>query len=276
LGLKLYLGLEVHMAAIRKHWKLAVLNVLLIVGMLGILTWYMVRSGSPVATAQSVSSGWSSGTASPPANSPTPTDPIVYARIETLRQRIALSNMDLAAMGCSQAQASSVFSTLLTWYQANQGTWSQAEQNETSARNDLQETWRLINVGPKDDNVLSQLPTKQQNITTAVSARQQVEQTAANAVAGVLTSSQNTLWMTIQANAAVPDVYRFAPSLSAQQVTQIQASLAKGQVVPTDTLTASQWSVIQSVIAAQNQTANGVAAAEQTVLPAPAIASGNP
>jgi hypothetical protein len=263
------------MAAIRRHWKLAVLNALLIGGVLAALITYMVRTSTPVAKAQAASSG-STASPAPPANTPVPTDPVVYARIATLRQRIALENVDLAALGCSQSQASSIFSTLLTWYQANQGTWAQAEQAEQSARNDLQETSRLINVGPKNDTVISQFSTQQQAIATAVAARQQVEQSAATAVAGLLTSSQNTLWNTIQANAAAPEFYRFAPSLTADELSQIQASLGKGQTVSTDTLSTSQWNAIRSVIATQNQSIDGVAAAEMTVLPPPAVIPLNP
>src|SRR2546421_4400862 len=103
------------MALVRRHWKLALINCLLILLAAGLLTYRLMRGRAIAQTP-------------PPTSQPTAAiDPVTYCRIRDLRGRLSLTNRDLAAMGCTQQQAADVLSALLEWCGTNQATFDQIE-----------------------------------------------------------------------------------------------------------------------------------------------------
>jgi hypothetical protein len=265
---------------IRRHWRLFLLQALLIAAGAIFLTLSFTKSPRSAMAAPGGSA------TPPPAASASAVDPVTYARVRQLREKLALTNQDLAAAGCSQTQATQVLSALLSWYTANASSWDQLEQNQRSAQQQVQAAVRQINVGPKDDTLLAQLPALQQ---AAASAAQQMDQlilSASPTASALLSSSGQSVWATAQANAAlgVPDQYRFATGLTADQVAAMKVLIYRGSDPSSLVSTAGiQASAAASANLSQNM--DGVCVADASVLPIPpelqlvpppTLASGSP
>ncbi len=234
---------------------------------------YLIGRGQP-AGAQTVSTATPAAAA---ASTPTPTDPIVYARVRQLREKLALTDADLGAMGCTQAQATSVLSALTSWYQANASNWDAAEAGMLSAHRQLDAAVRSVNVGPRDEGILGRMPTYTAGVTAAEASFDQLTQGAATNAAAGLTYAQQQTCAAAKANgtAGVPDLLRYAPNVNAAEARLLARAMARGGggVAPA-TLAAlvpfAQQQAISTARANQQACMDGVLAAEQAVLPPPA------
>ncbi len=63
-----------------------------------------------------------------------PLDPVTYARVSELRQRLRLSDATLAGMACDGQTAEGVLTRLLTWDRANGAAWVARREQVAAAR----------------------------------------------------------------------------------------------------------------------------------------------
>ena len=61
-------------------------------------------------------------------------EPASYAGVSELRGRLRLSDATLAAMGCSQAAAETIFGRLRTWWETNRVAWLARRDAVAAAR----------------------------------------------------------------------------------------------------------------------------------------------
>lgn len=258
------------MAMIRRHWRAALIHLLIVSMAVGGLCYHLFSrtTASTAATNTPESIGQNAGL-----------DAVTWARIQQLRDRICLTNADLASIGCSRNQADQVLNQLLSWYDQNKASWDQVEEQERSADCDLAEAYRKINVGPRDETLLARLPVLLNAQTAAQSQQQQLELSAATAVEALLSSSQQATWTTARSNATTPIRYRYASGLSPQQVQSLSfANYKQGQnkkdqngSIPSEKsiLSPLQQSSIAAAVIAREQNMVEVIGAEQEVLPVP-------
>ena len=195
------------MTLIRGHWKLAVLCSALLggVGWLAICQF----SAGPLR-------------ADPPpeeqdGQETTPIDAETYCRVRALRQRLGVQNQSLAAMGCSESQATTVLQTLIEWYQANVAALETARGNKRAAAKALRLALRRVSKGPRDEELLQSIPGLRATFVQAALQEKSLLANAAVAIEAKLTASQKPLWQTIRAVAPAPEKYRYATGVTAEQ-----------------------------------------------------------
>ena len=182
------------------------------------------REGQSRAMAQAVGN-----LVEPQQATDTGTDPVVYSRVQQLRQELALTNLDLAAMGLSQAQAEGVLQRLIDWQAANEATLAAREQAQHQATGALRQAYQKINVGPRNDRLIQQVPTLEAQVQEA---RQQQTQLLDGFIASEsvrLDNTQQRIWAAARANPAVSSDLRYISNLDAAQVKSEQLSLAQRQ-----------------------------------------------
>jgi hypothetical protein len=251
------------MALVRRHWKLALLNCLLILAAVGLLVHRLMRSGAVAQTPPS------------PATQPSAIDAVSYCRVQDLRGRLFLTNRDLAAMGCTQEQAAGVLSALLQWHSTNQSSFEQIEQSQRSAQQQLADAIRRVNSGPRNATLLNQVKTLQQQEQSANAQRQALVEQAMATIQSHLTSAQQQIWQTARSNAAVAERYRYLSDLSAAASAALSAAAVKygagspqAQQVEQSVL-GTRLNDLNTSIAAIGQNIAAVIAAEAAVLPVP-------
>ena len=247
-------------AIIRRHWRFAVLNALLVAIAIGVGVRYLLK---PVAQAVMTEGA---GTPETPANA---VDPLTYSRVVQLRETLALTSQDLAAMGCTEEQAVAVLTSLKTWCEQNAAQWETAEQSHLSANRNLAEAVRRINVGPRDETILASVPTLKQSES---SARQQMEEFFAGGGAVVqasFSSAQQQVWNIAKANRTAPAALRYVAGLTEQQKSAFVIAAARGKTINAVPELAGQAAALEVVRQAINNNLPGVAAAEEEILPMP-------
>jgi hypothetical protein len=250
------------MAVVRRHWKLAAANALLLAVALALLVHHLARDAGRAL-------------ADPPSGSSS-VDALTYSRVSELRERLMLTNADLAAMGCTQQQAKSVLAALLQWYQQNQATWVGGEGNERSARAQLHAALERAAVGPRNEALIAQISSLRQALTSAAAQRGESLNAAASAVQPLLTTSQVSSWTTARANKNVALRYRFVPNLTDAETKTLTVAVAKrGESsqavaqVEQSVLAGSRLTAMQSALTNARESATGVMAADTEVLPIP-------
>lgn len=205
-----------------------------------------------------------------------PLDPLKFGRLQRLRDELALTGRDLAAMGCARADAEGVLTALSTWYDLNSGALDQSESAESQAMRDLQEAVTKVNLGPRDETLLSRLPALQQAVSAARVGRQQLAASAATAVSPRLGPAQAQVWATARANAAYPERYRYASNLDPAKMAALDLVIRKsglgspaGSAAETQAIGAGAMSMAAAEANVQ-QFLDGVADAERNVLVPPA------
>ena len=204
------------MAVIRRHWKAALLSLLTVLVVAG---WIVVMSHS----AQPVRATEGAPGASPSGGQEQPKglDPLTYSRVRQLRQRLALDNETLAAMGCGQETAGNALAALKAWYEANKAAWETAEKAKAKATRDLREAFRKVHVGPRDESLLRRVPALQNALAEAERAERQVVEGAVPAVEAQLADAQRAFWRSVRADAG-PGRYRYAFGLPAEKRQQLE------------------------------------------------------
>jgi len=214
---------------------------------------------------------------------------VTYCRIRDLREEICLRNEDLAAMGCTEANANAVFETLLGWYEAKKASLEAARETQRDAEKALRSALRRIGMGPRDENLIATVPALKAAVAQARAQRKTIVESAIAAVEAKLTSAQKGVWTIARANASLPSAYRYTPGMTPGQVktlhrasrtrsrklavarTKAQRSDATSvfNAVETDTLTGAQKTAIAAAKANMRQNMPGVLKAFAEVLPLP-------
>jgi hypothetical protein len=256
------------MALIRRHWKLALFNALVIVSSIVALMVYFAHSGQPLARAATAGQSGGSGTGSAV---PIALDATGYTRVFQLRNAVCLTPIDLAAMGCSQSQAATILSSLGSWYRSNSSAWDSISQQISSANQQLtqQATQRVTGAG--SPALWQQMSAANAEIDDANTNLGQLMQAAATAITPLLNAQQQTLWTTVQSNVAnnVPPDFRYAPNVTLAQAQMLMSAEAKHQANIASLLSSQQQTALQTILQAETQNANALFTTDFAVLPIP-------
>jgi hypothetical protein len=252
------------MAVIKRHWRIAVmLNVVVVALLAGaILSHLLSRQARAEAQAQEEKAQ--------------PLDPVTYSQIQMIREALFLRSHDLAAMGASEQQAAAVLEGLLAWYELNKANLEQADGQVMQAQRELRDAVRQVNVGPRDEGLLAQLPMLRQSHEQAVQQRQQLVESAVPGLSAQLNSSQNEIWSSARANAETPQRYRYIPNLAEQEKRTLGTAMSKFGVgsnelkaVEDRTLYGIQQMTLEQTQSNVRQHMAGVLRAEAAVIPPP-------
>ena len=270
------------MAIVKRHWgKLCgLLTVLAIAALLAHLYDGLsakADSGTPAPAL-----------ASPLAPIPTPTtgpagkDRVTAGGIRVLRQRLCLTNQDLAAMGCSKDAASALLNDLVSWYQSNKDALAQTQKSINTTSRDLQSAQLQMNVGSDDPQLPAKLLQLQKAHVLAWMDQVKLVQQCKEQIAAKLSDSQKAAWIAAQGNGSLPVQYRYIPGLkpdqrkalaNASEAAARAAALGKGgssgqslTTVEGQILTDAQKSARDSAQAALAQNLAAVAQADKAVL----------
>lgn len=155
---------------------------------------------------------------------PQPLDPYVYTHIKALREEIALTTRDLAAMGCTQESATILLESLKTWHDAHADTLAQLERNEMNIRATLRDVAR----GNVDlaDSAVAEL---QQSLADLYESRKATISDLVSRLETSMSTQQRSIWKAARENAGLPDQVRYAPGLTDAQRQTIR-SLATRRV----------------------------------------------
>lgn len=254
------------MAMVKRHWKLAVILVVFLVGI-----------GSAVvllpASAQDVSTpGSGDDIAAAPVEDIAAVD---YGRIQALRRELDLDNAALAAMGLGGEQAATILTDIKEWHAANRERLSAADADIAAARKELRVMMKRMNVGPRDEAVLNSIPRLRDALVSAQNARTVLCDSLAEAVTRTFSDPQNTAWTVIRQNEGVPIPYRYAPGLDVEQREQLMrlyfVAVRTGQpCLCEDVLTSSQKDAVTVAVGNMRMNMEAVLQAESEILPVPA------
>lgn len=203
-------------------------------------------------------------------------DPVVYSAVQRLRRELALTNRDLAAMGCTQAQAEATLNALKDWYETNAAALGRAKANVRSAERDLRMAMKRYYQGPRDEALIASLPGLRSAVSATQARRKATIDAAIPTVQPHLPSGQSTLWATARANTKRHSDLRYIANLTDQTSSQYESTLRKRRragestdAVQQRVLAVSQRTEVTTVRDRINTNLPGVLAAEEAVLPAP-------
>lgn len=258
------------MAVVKNHWKLLVLQVVVITIIAGV-TLVMLHRGPVQAEPPAP------GTPPPAASADAP-DPLTYSRVKGVCDQFALTGRDLSLIGCDKTQAKGIYQSLITWCKDNKEAIDAAELAEVTVQRELAEAMRKINVGPASaaKQVVAQLPTLKANVAGARSKKQDLLESGIVSALGGLDAAVQLKQTKLRANSGLPEPWRLIPDLTAAEVKEIRSVLGKYGGTSNQTKALYQRiSVGARGLAVENAksvaTANidGVLQAEQEVLPVP-------
>jgi len=244
-------------ALVKRHW----ISVSLLVFVVALLIGWVLR----IHLFAGVREALADTSETPPQQQPT-MDPVDYGKVQQIRQELCLTNFDLAVMGCSQEAATNVLTALSSWYQSHRAELVTAEQSVLEKQRQLHEAVKNVNVGPRSEGNLAQMPTLQQNAQAATQQRNAIVESAVQALSATLTAEQNQLWLTARANAATTSHYRYVPNITQAQLKVVQSS---PDPLADQVLSADQKQAFITAAANSVQFFSGVTAAEAVVLPVP-------
>lgn len=264
------------MAAIRRHWRAVLLNLLIVALATGSLA-YFLASRPVTAESTAADGGGSLGGSDAAAAAPRMIDPVTYSQVQQLREQLCLSNHDLAAMGCTQASAEQVLSSILAWYEQNKVVLEQNDQAMLVAQSDAREAVRLMNIGPANAQHGRQYRQACDAAGTALQQRKQLLDAAIAALTPGLNGEQQAIWQAALANRS-HDRYRYVPNLTAQQVLLLEQidrdrnrTATSAESARNSALSIQQRQAISVVFANENARSGEVRAAEENVLPKPIL-----
>lgn len=205
------------------------------------------------------------------------TDPVVYSKVQKLRRELALTNGDLAAMGCTQAQAESILTALKSWYETNTAALTQADASVRTAQRNLRGAMRKHHVGPRDEALIASLPGLRSAVATAETNRKAAIDAAIPTIAGHIPSGQSTTWATARANVDRHSDLRYMPNVTDEQAADYEKALRKRRRTGDSTdaigqrlLAVSQTSEATAARTRAQTSTDAVLAAEAEILPPPA------
>ncbi len=247
---------------IRKHWKLLLLQAVFLGAVAGLIVWGTAHSSPSIAQ-------------SPPPES-NEMDVATYTAVSRLRQELALTNADLAAMGCSQEDTQRLLSALVQWCETNKTTLKTKEVAIRQGRNQLRQLHRQINVGPRNERVIAEVQDLYAQLAQQVGDRRSFVEGAKAAVHAVATADQRSIHQAALANRGMPNRMRYVPDLTGEQVKAIRQAMSRrttdsAAITSTidQTLNLLQRSASDQALTNQRRNMPGVLAAEKNILPTP-------
>lgn len=195
------------MALVKRHWKEILVTALL----------------SSVALVWGIlSNGESQGAPGEEAETLTAPD---YSAIAAIREKLHLTDVDLAAMGCSEETARGVLTALRSWYVSKKADLAQSESNRRSKARSLRAAIKRINIGPRDEGLLAQVPSLKQALDGAERGQNDLIMTVVSDVQASLSWSERAVWETVRSNGKSAGDYRYAPGLTAEQTGQLKLAV---------------------------------------------------
>lgn len=126
-------------------------------------------------------------------------DVSAYTHIQALRRQIALTNRDLAAMGCNQEDATRVLTQLRAWYLANRTSLDQLRNEHFQKIRELGDVMRRVHRGEVDGAAVEQQVAElRQAITSKQQQQFRLIDTAATHIAASMSPEQNQTWKLIR------------------------------------------------------------------------------
>ena len=259
---------------IRKHWSL--LALLAIVGIV-VAGWILLPALSGIGRTAHALDHPSTASLSEPGRGAGP-DITSHSNSTRLRYQLALSDMDLAAYGCSGEQTEQVLAALIAWYEQNKSALQAADSSQRQARSSLRETLRRINVGPRDEGIIAQVPALMEQVRIVEVNQRQFTESAIAAVSVAFSKEQNDYWSSARTNSDAPSRYRYAGALADEQKVNLERALrARGQTTESQgafeaqVLTVAQRSAMAAAEVRRNQFIGAVTRASAKVLPQPEL-----
>lgn len=197
-------------------------------------------------------------------------DAVGYTQIQQLRVDLVLTNRDLAAMGCTQADAEIVLSRLKAWHESNRASLEQTKQACLHARRQLRQTMLRYHTGDAEAISANTLDAHKQTIIAADEAHQALLNSVADHLAISLNSNQREVWQTAKANAqaGAPSSFRYVKNLDEQQTHELLLAMRKDSVSSvTTSLTTSQKDAVYRANQKTRDHIRGVVEAENKVFP---------
>ena len=238
-----------------KRHKSAIVSAVLLTLILATGTVLLMLPGRSLATEDGA----------PAVVPPRDVDPVVYCQIRDARDRLSLTGVDLAMLGCDADGAQRVLGAMRNWFETNQERRLAAEKDERDALMALRETRRRIAVGPRDGTVMARLPEQNAALSTARAALSALDQELDQVVLAQLAVEQRDRLQAARAAGPLPPEIRFLPTLTKEQKAQVAQQLSKGQEVSPAVAQAIQT---QRVLLGEKMPV--VLSCEEQVLPMPA------
>jgi hypothetical protein len=140
-----------------------------------------------------------------------------YVNMSRLRETVGLGAETLAAIGCSESQATIALDGLLTWYGSNKTAIAANRQANAQAVKALRAALRKISLGPKNQSLIAGVPALKAAVAATLKQRSDLVKAAIEAVEAKLPAAQKSVWATARKNMALRSKYRYATSLTAAQ-----------------------------------------------------------
>lgn len=250
------------MALVRRHWKTMILCLSLLVGG---AVWLLLFSSGSRTTAQAqvtLQAEEKESTADTTAARKSLDEQTYYA-VTNLRQQLMLGNEDLAALGCTGASSRAVLEDLLGWYEANREKLQQARENSQAAQRAYREAMRRVNIGPKDEALIAQLPQFLSAMGETAKQERELTESVVPVIEKQLSADQCSLWTSVRNQRHMPGLYRYAPGLSAQQKQSVQKAV---ETVAYRRMTARTEEQRQLVQAADAEEANALSSSQRSAM----------
>lgn len=179
-----------------------------------------------------------------------------FLRLQQLREDLALTQLDLAAMGLDRTGAEAALARLRSWYEANKGRLDEARHAEGLAEAKLHRAQREIHLGRADAATTRSIPLLRDALLKAKASHSRVCLEAAETCVAQTSITARERWAAARANAGRTLAMRFVPELEAE-------------VRTTDRMSYSQKQANEAAWASARVRMDDVAAAEMAVLPLP-------
>ena len=198
-----------------------------------------------------------------------------WQQVDQLRRQLCLTNVDLAAMGCSQQSAEQVLGTLIAWCTMQRGELERIQAQQRDARRALSAVLRRITIGPRDEALIASAGQLKDQLAQADQQHEQKVQSAVDVVGTVLSDQQSALWQTIRRNteARLPARFRSVDGLNDQQIqtlTRTNRRLTE-QALVTNLLSAAQRSAADAAQVRQRQSMPDILAVDRQLLATPLV-----
>ena len=205
-------------------------------------------------------------------------DSAVYSRVMRIRDDIALSNPDLAALGLTEAQTEDVLTRLVEWVESNQAALIQADNAAEAARREVALLQRRIRTGAADVQEVATLSNLHRAVADAEAVCESLCADAGTHALAPAPGSVREQWGQARDHAQLPVELRHMPTLSDQRLRALlsnntpEAAAGGGtdEAVIQSGLTLLEQDACEDIRAAIQTNLPGVAAAEARALPLPA------
>jgi hypothetical protein len=273
------------MATLRRNWR--AFTLLVFIGLLGVpILIPRFFSQHPTAAEEPAPEGTTSYTALAPVD---------QDALRNLRMEVGLDPDALIALNVTAEQAEQVLAALRSWYETHQAQLHTLDVAVTDKEVGLYRVDKMMRTGPALPDAQTARARAVQELAAARNQRTAFIQAAATAATAGLSTEQQALLVTLQANRGQPLPYRLivmtAEQKQAFQTARRHYERQVAQARDADTLQtlASAWNTrlagildtnqqerITSLAQYGEQASELVLAAQQKVLPQPEVGSVNP